>query len=105
VASSSGRKGYRGETQVVEILKDLGFTAERAWGSDGRAIGTYSDIDVKATKGDLTLLIQVKRRKKIADYLNFNHADVVMVRQDRKPWVWIIKNTVMEKILCLLNKK
>ena len=103
--SKSGRKGYRGETQVVEILKDLGFTAERAWGSDGRAMNTFSDIDVKATKGDLTLLIQVKRRKKIADYLNFKNADLVMVRQDRKPWVWIVKNKVMDKILCKLNSE
>jgi Holliday junction resolvase len=83
----------------------LGFAAERAWGSDGRAMNTFSDIDVKATKGDLTLLIQVKRRKKIADYLNFKNADLVMVRQDRKPWVWIVKNKVMEKILCKLNSE
>ncbi|HCC80810.1 MAG TPA: hypothetical protein DEQ25_05740 [Methylophaga sp.] len=104
--SRQGRKGYRGEVEVVEMLRDLGFTAERAWGSDGRAINTYSDIDVKATKGDLTLLIQVKRRKKIADYLSFKNADIVMVRQDRKPWVWIIKNKIMGRILkCSQNKK
>ena len=40
-----------------------------------------------------------KRRKKIADYLGFRNADIVMVRQDFKPWVWIVKNDVMAKIL------
>jgi hypothetical protein len=41
----------------------------------------------------------VKRRKKIADYLGFRNADIVMVRQDFKPWVWIVKNDMMAKIL------
>jgi len=95
----ASRKGYGGEVEVVQILRDLGFVAERSWGSDGRAFGEASDIDVKATKGDLTILVQVKRRKKIADYLGFRNADIVMVRQDFKPWVWIVKNDVMAKIL------
>ena len=95
----ASRKGYGGEVEVVQILRDLGFVAERRWGSDGRSFGEKSDIDVKATKGDLTILVQVKRRKKIADYLGFRNADIVMVRQDFKPWVWIVKNDVMAKIL------
>ena len=95
----ASRKGYGGEVEVVQILRDLGFAAERSWGSDGRAFGEKSDIDVKATKGDLTILVQVKRRKKIADYLTFRNADIVMVRQDWKPWVWIVKNDMMKKIL------
>jgi|TARA_R100001530_G_scaffold135542_1_gene113009 Holliday junction resolvase len=97
--SKASRKGYSGEVEVVRLLEDLGFAAERSWGSDGRSFGEKSDIDVKATKGDLTILVQVKRRKKIADYLTFRNADIVMVRQDFKPWVWIVKNDVMAKIL------
>ena len=97
--SKASRKGYSGEVEVVKLLEDLGFATNRAFGSDGRALGEKSDIDVKAIKGDLTLLIQVKRRKKIADYLSFKNADVVMGRQDFKPWVGIIKNTMMQKIL------
>ena len=96
--SSASRKGYKGEVEVVELLRDLGFTAERSWGSDGRSFGEKSDIDVKATKGDLTILVQVKRRKKIAGFLDFKNADVVMVRQDRKPWLWIAKHSWMKNL-------
>ena len=99
MGSKASRKGYSGEVEVVQILEELGFIAERSFGSNGRAFGEASDIDVKATKGDLKILVQVKRRKKIADYLTFNNADIVMVRQDYKPWVWIVKNSVMSKIL------
>jgi len=99
MSSKASRKGYGGEVEVVKLLEDLGFAAERSFGSDGRAFGEKSDIDVKATKGDLTILVQVKRRKKIADYLSFKNADIVMVRQDFKPWVWIVRNSVMQKII------
>ena len=96
--SSASRKGYKGEVEVVELLRDLGFIAERRWGSDGRSFGEKSDIDVKATKGDLTIRVQVKRRKKIAGFLDFKNADVVMVRQDRKPWLWIVKHEWMKNL-------
>ena len=96
--SSASRKGYKGEVEVVELLRDLGFIAERSWGSDGRSFGEKSDIDVKATKGDLTIRVQVKRRKKLADFLSFKNADVVMVRQDRKPWLWIVKHEWMKDL-------
>ena len=96
--SSASRKGYKGEVEGVELLRDLGFIAERSWGSDGRSFGEKSDIDVKATKGDLTIRVQVKRRKKIAGFLDFKNADVVMVRQDRKPWLWIVKHEWMKNL-------
>ena len=92
--SSASRKGYKGEVEVVELLRDLGFIAERSWGSDGRSFGEKSDIDVKATKGDLTIRVQVK----LADFLSFKNADVVMVRQDRKPWLWIVKHKWMKDL-------
>tara|TARA_X000001388_G_scaffold74748_2_gene68259 strand:+ start:1245 stop:1622 length:378 start_codon:yes stop_codon:yes gene_type:complete len=96
--SPASRKGYKGEVEVVELLRELGFIAERSWGSDGRSFGEKSDIDVKATKGDLTIRVQVKRRKKLADFLSFKNADVVMVRQDRKPWLWIVKHEWMKNL-------
>ena len=89
--NASARKGYTGEAQVVSILRDLGFKAVRA-------LGEASDIDIKAIKGDITLLIQVKRRKKIADYLKFNNANVVAVRQDRGPWVYMLSEEVFKNI-------
>jgi Holliday junction resolvase len=94
--SPASRKGYKGEVEVVELLRDLGFIADRSWGSDGRSFGEKSDIDVKATKGDLTIRVQVKRRKKLANFLSFKNADVVMVRQDRAPWLWIVTHDWMK---------
>ena len=96
--NASGRKGYRGEAEVVQILRDLGFNVQRAYGSDGRALGEKSDIDVKATKGDITLLVQVKRRKKIANYLKFNNANVIAVRQDRGPWVYMLSEEIFRDV-------
>ena len=97
--SSASRKGYSGEVEVVKLLQDLGFNAMRSFGSDGRALGEASDIDIKASKDDLTLLVQVKRRKKIASYLEFKNANVVMIRQDRGPWLWIVRNDIMQQLI------
>tara|TARA_R100001440_G_scaffold63643_2_gene83914 strand:- start:1104 stop:1406 length:303 start_codon:yes stop_codon:yes gene_type:complete len=93
------KKGYRGEVEVRNFLADLGFDAERSWGSDGRAFGLASDIDIKATRGDLELHVQVKRRKKIASYLEFKNANLVAVRQDRGKWVFIMSEEMFKDVL------
>lgn len=69
------------EREVVEILKNHGFTdAQRAWGSDGRAMGEHKDVDVKA--GDHKF--QCKRKKKIADvYRPSDHVNGTVFREDR----------------------
>ena len=93
------KKGYRGEVEVKELLSDLGFDAERSWGSDGRAFGLASDIDIKATRGDLLLHVQVKRRKKIASYSAFKNANLVAVREDRGNWVFIMSEEMFKDVL------
>ena len=55
----------------VNIAKDFGFEARRAWGSDGRSLGWSEevDIEIKIPKIYRRFHFQVKGRKKIADYL------------------------------------
>jgi len=79
-------------------MRDIGFEAERSWGSDGRSLSLPPDIDIKAVRDDLELHIQVKRRKKIANYLDFKNANMVAVRQDRGPWVFIIDENTMRDV-------
>ena len=93
-----GKKGYRGEVEILRLMQELGFDAVRSWGSDGRSLSLPSDIDVKAVRDELELHIQVKRRKKIASYLDFKNANMVAVRQDRGKWVFIINEEMMRNV-------
>lgn len=62
---NSKQKGNRFERKVVKIAKEMGLEAERAWGSNGRALGLTEEVDVLI--GGLPF--QCKTRHKIADYI------------------------------------
>jgi Holliday junction resolvase len=64
----SKKKGNRVEREIVNIFKTYNWEAERAWGSNGKAMGEHEEVDIKAYKDEIKLLIQVKARKAIADY-------------------------------------
>jgi len=102
--SSASRKGYSGEREVVHMLRELGWKAKRAFGSDGRSMGTYSDVDIKAKKGDLEILIQVKRRKRFAVYNFFKNSDVVAIRADHKQWLYILTEEMFKSVSHLIKK-
>ena len=87
MASKSKAKGNRIEREVVNIFKEYGYECQRAYGSDGRAMGEHEEVDVKAIINDEKFKIQVKGRKAIADYLKPN-TDVVnaqILKEDRMP--------------------
>ena len=70
------QKGNRIERECVNIAKESGFEAKRAWGSDGRSLGWTEEVDVEIKLDKLLyhndgkpFHFQVKGRKKIADYL------------------------------------
>jgi len=52
------------------IFKENGYECQRAWGSNGQAMGEHEEVDVKAIINNKKFKIQVKGRKAIADYLN-----------------------------------
>jgi Holliday junction resolvase len=82
----SKKKGNRVEREIVNIFKESNWEAERAWGSNGRAMGEHEEVDIKAEKGEVKLLVQVKARKAIADYIkpNTDIVDIQVVKEDRK---------------------
>ena len=38
-------RGNRLERKIVNMAKGLGLSAQRAWGSDGRALGMIAEVD------------------------------------------------------------
>jgi len=78
--SSSKAKGNRFERLVVNIAKEAGFTAERAYGSNGKSLGEAEDVDclVGGYK------VQCKTRKRIASWIKVPEScDVTAVKEDR----------------------
>jgi hypothetical protein len=81
----SKRKGNRFERELVHDAERAGLTAERAYASDGRALGCAETVDVLVHAADGTpWKVQAKRRKSVASYLTPpDGADVTVVREDR----------------------
>ena len=82
--SSSKRKGNRYEREVCEDAVEAGLDAQRAWGSDGRALGEAEGVDlVIETEEGERWCVQAKRRKSIAQYLDPPEgADLTVIRED-----------------------
>mgnify|MGYP003626748080 FL=1 len=83
--SRSKQKGNRFEREVVNIAKDVGLTSERAYGSDGRALGENKEVDVIIDSRAKKWRIQVKVRKKIANWIKPDPevVDLQVVKEDR----------------------
>ena len=79
MSSPSKRKGNAFENELVSLAKEWGLSAQRAWGSNGKALGKHEEVDCIIE--DLT--VQAKRRKKIASFLKCEHTDIVAFREDR----------------------
>jgi hypothetical protein len=80
MAHPSKDKGNRYEREIVNQAKGQGIPAQRAYCSNGQALGLSKDVD--CTIGPYA--VQAKRRKKIADYLKPDPgADVQIIREDR----------------------
>lgn len=99
----SKRKGDRFEREIVEALRSAGLRAERAWGSDGRALTTdagqpcTSDVDV-LVEGRLKL--QAKRRAAVAGYMKPpTGAHVAVIREDRGEALAIVPLDLFARML------
>ena len=106
MTSKAKAKGYGFERELVEHLKK--FNCEsimRAFGSDGRAMGEKSDIDIKAVTHGIILKIQAKRRKALPKYLQPGNANVVAVREDRGETYYIIKQEFFFQALAVAGNE
>ena len=95
----SKQKGNRYEREVVQKAKEYGLDAERAWGSNGKALGYTEDVDCVIRYGDgKQLLSQMKIRKSIASYLKPSvNVDAQIFREDRgESYVLIRWNDLLE---------
>ena len=83
--SKSKRKGYTYEAELVKALDARGLKPERAWGSNGAAIGEPPGVDlIFYDSGGFRWRVQAKRRAKLPSYLlPPEGADIVMMREDR----------------------
>ena len=79
MSSPSKQKGNRFENELVALAKGWGLKAQRAWGSNGKAMGEHEEVDCKIEE----YTVQAKRRKKIASFLKCEHTDIVAFREDR----------------------
>ena len=82
MANPSKRKGDKFERALVNEAEATGIPAQRAYMSNGRALGESKNVDlVLGLQGEWR--IQAKRRKKIAQYLiPPDGADLTAVRED-----------------------
>jgi len=82
MANPSKRKGDKFERALVREAEATGIPAQRAYMSNGRALGEAEGVDlVLGLQGEWR--VQAKRRKKIAQYLTPPEGcDVVAVRED-----------------------
>jgi hypothetical protein len=81
----SKRKGDAFEREIVHDAEAAGLTAERAFMSNGRALGCAETVDVLVHDASGTpWRVQAKRRATVASYLAPpDGADVTVVRADR----------------------
>lgn len=80
MTGSSKRKGNAFERQLVKMAIARGLNAERAYGSDGRAMGEEKGVDVIVAG----YRVQAKIRKALPAWLQLpDGCDVVAIRQDR----------------------
>jgi len=91
------RIGNAFERELVQMAKDMGLDAVRAYGSDGRSLGKSEKVDVMV--GEVT--IQAKKRAKIAEYIKIpSDVDMVVIRENRGKPLAIVP---FEKILQLIK--
>lgn len=79
MSSKSKIKGSNFEREVVKLAKTYGLKAERAYASNGKALGESEEVDIKLEE----FRIQCKRRKKIASFLQIPEGcELVAFRED-----------------------
>ena len=89
--SPSKAKGNRFEREIVNEAKKAGFTAVRAWGSNGQSLGFHEEVDLTIGR-EPEIKIQAKCRKKLAAFLlPSEHVDAVVCKQDRGETLIILR--------------
>jgi len=101
----SKQKGNRYEREIVKQAQEAGIEAERAWGSNGRALGFHEEVDcLLHVSEDLKLRVQAKVRKKIAQHLKPSvFVDMQVIKEDRGESLAVIRYKDLLELLAMLN--
>jgi Holliday junction resolvase len=101
MSSKAKRKGNGFEVEVVKVLKQRGFVAERAWGSNGIALGEAPDVDIIVRLRALKFRLQAKRRARLPQYLTPSETvDAVVARADRGETLIVLR---LDEFLTLMG--
>jgi len=102
VSKSQVRKGKRYEREVVNQAEAAGLSAQRAYASNGRALGEAGTVDVTVeAPGGQTWRAQCKRRATVGSYLYPPEgADVTVIREDRAESLVVLP---LDRFLSLLK--
>lgn len=97
----SKQKGNRFEREIVELAIENGLDAQRAWGSNGKALGYTEDVDCLIHYGNhRKMRVQAKRRKALPEYLTPSvNVDLQVLRADRGQALAVIRLSDLLEIL------
>jgi len=102
MGSMQRRKGFAYEREIVEVLKEAGFKAERCWGSNGRTRGLPEEVDIVCNTASSDLWFQCKRKKAISKYLIPTEGIyATIIREDRGENLAVIR---LSDLLTLMDK-
>ena len=103
MSARNKQRGYELEREVVVTAQSAGLDARRVFGS-----GAFKQQLGEEFAGDVVvegLRIECKRRKHgtgfklIYDALDQDDADIVVVRADRSPRLWVLREAVVLELL------
>ena len=101
MAHPSKRKGSGFERELVNQAKAAGVPAQRAYASNGEALGRSADVDCLVGG----YAIQAKRRAKIADFMiPSGGADIQVIRGDRQPAMAVMDYNLFLQLISEVNK-
>jgi|TARA_Y100000310_G_C20451176_1_gene700823 Holliday junction resolvase len=82
--NKSKQKGNRFERECVEKAKRQGLSAERAYASNGKALGESETVDVIILANGSKIRCQCKVRNRIAGYIKIPEGcEVTLIKEDR----------------------
>ena len=82
--NKSKQKGNRFERECVKIAETHGFSAQRAYGSNGRALGESETVDIVIYANSEKIKGICKVRNKLPKYIKIPEGcDVVFLKEDR----------------------
>ena len=93
---ASRRKGFGFEREEVNRAREMGLESDRAYGSNGRALGQHEECDI-VVEG---IPFQCKRKKSLAAYLKpSEHVFGQVFREDRGESYVLLRTEDMWKII------